>query len=272
MPKRVKSDIDKFIITTSYLGEKIDLRKLQENIKEYKFLNIDQPLVMELPDDQYVVLTKFGTVTLWNIPKQVAKEFIKEISPFVRSSRQEYGYTDSLEVHVGAAQEKLTFEEAYIKKLDVERIKIISYVSAQSVALDRYEEEIDQHLINLGRVIDDLKSSGKTHFNQRSLLKEVGRTLSVKQNTVSDLSLLDKPNSTWKTEDIEKLYDHLRDAYELRDRFDILNEKIDFLSENSTTLLEVISSQKAERLEIIVIGLIIVEIVLFIIDMFKIPL
>jgi uncharacterized Rmd1/YagE family protein len=151
--------------------------------------------------------------------------------------------------------------------LDLEKIKIISYVSAQSVALDRYEDEIDERLAELGRVVDNIKSSGRTKFTQASLLKQVGNVLSVKQNAVSSLSLFDKPNETWESEEIEKLYNRLRDEYELRDRFDILNEKIDFLSENNTTILNFISSQKANFLEWIIIFLIIVEIVLFIFEL-----
>jgi uncharacterized Rmd1/YagE family protein len=264
--KRVKN-IKKFSLETRYLGEHTDLKKLQEGVKKYHILNRDHPIVFRLLDDQYAVLTKFGTVTFWNVGKELAKEFIGEIAPFIKSRRENYDYSDTLKVYVGSETERATFEELYIKDLDLEKIKIISYVSAQSVALDRYEDEIDERLAELGRVVDNIKSSGRTKFTQASLLKQVGNVLSVKQNAVSSLSLFDKPNETWESEEIEKLYNRLRDEYELRDRFDILNEKIDFLSENNTTILNFISSQKANFLEWIIIFLIIVEIVLFIFEL-----
>ncbi|MDP2598854.1 MAG: RMD1 family protein [Candidatus Liptonbacteria bacterium] len=255
-----------FSLETRYLGEQTDLKKIQEGVKKYKYLNRDHPLVIQLLDEEYAVLTKFGTVTFWNTKRRLANEFIKEITPFIKSTGGAYEYTDTLKVYVGAEAEKTGFEKLYVKDLDVEKMKIISYVSAQSVALDRYEEEINERLDELGKVVENLKTSGRTRFTQKSLLRQVGHILSVKQNTVSSLSLFDKPDETWDRAEIEKLYNSLRIEYELRDRFDVLNEKIDFLSENNTTLLNFIASQKSNFLEIIIIILIAFEIIIFLPD------
>lgn len=252
-----------FSLETRYLGEQIDLKKVQEGLKKYRFMNRDHPLIVQLLDDEYAVLTKFGTVSFWNVRKSLTGQFVKEIAPFVKGMRESYDYTDTIKVYISSEPEKVSFEKLYIKNLDIEKMKIISYVSAQSVALDRYEDEINARLDELGKVVENLKTSGRTHFNQGNLLKQVGNVLSVKQNAVSSLSLFDKPDETWEREEIEKLYDRLRSEYDLRDRFDILNEKIDFLSENNTTLLNFIASQKSNSLEIIIIVLIALEIILF---------
>ncbi len=271
MARNKKVIEETFLVGTSYLGAKIDIKKIQENIKRYRFMNSDQPTVIQLAEGQYAVLTRFGTVTFWNVSEKTEHEFITEIYQFIANPHKGRRHSDSLKVYIGSGPERMTFEEIHLKEIDVEKIKMISYVSAQSVALDKYEDEIDQRLIELGRVVDELKDSGKTHHSQQSLLKQVGTTLSVKQSAVSSLSLLDKPDAAWDIEEIEKLYDHLRDAYELRDRFDILNEKIDFLSENNSTLLDAVSSQRSYTLEIIVVVLIVIEIVLFVAEMMKFP-
>ncbi len=265
-----RSKLKMFSLETRYLGEQIDLKKAQEGLKKYRFMNRDHPLVVQLLDNEYAVLTKFGTVSFWNVRKGLTSQFIKEIAPFVKAMRESYDYTDTLKIYLGHEAEKASFEKLYIKDLDIERMKIISYVSAQSVALDRYEDEINQRLDELGKVVENLKTSGRTHFNQENLLKQVGNVLSVKQNAVSSLSLFDKPDETWEREEIEKLYDRLRSEYELRDRFDILNEKINFLSENNTTLLNFIASQKSNFLEIVIIVLIVIELILFVVELFKI--
>ncbi len=263
---KIDKKIKKFSLETRYLGEQTDLKKIQEHIKKYRYLNRDHPLVIQLLEGEYAVLTKFGTATFWNVKSGLASQFIKELLPFVKRHRENYEYLDTLKIYVGGETEKASFENLHIKDIDLEKIKIISYVSAQSVALDRYENEIDERLEELGKVVDNLRSGGRTKFDQQSLLRQVGNVLSVKQNTVSSLSLFDKPNEAWEREEIEKLYDKLRAEYELRDRFDILNEKIDFLSENNTTLLNFIASQKANYLEIVIIILIVIEIVLFVFD------
>ena len=181
----------------------------------------------------------------------------------MREYHTEYVAGDALSISLGAKEERVTFEELYIRSLDLERIKIISYASAQSVALDHYEKEIDAQLAELGKVARNLKLVGRTRFTQRELLKRVGSILSVKQNVVSNLSLLDKPDETWERPEIETLYNRLRSAYELQDRFDALNEKIDFLTENNTTLLDFISAQRGNFLELVIVVLIVIEIMLF---------
>lgn len=257
-------------LETRYLGDKIEVRKILENVKKYKFLNRDHPLVAVLGEDKYAVVTRFGAISFWNATESLIKEFLREIDRYIEKGDLIHRHTDLLSVFVGAGEERATFEELFLRNLNIDKMKIISYVSAQSVALDRYEEEIDVRLHELGQVVAKLKSGKKAAFHQSDVLRQVGNVLSVKQTTVSRLSLFDKPDETWKKEEIEQLYNRLRAEYELRDRFDVLNEKIDFLSENNITLLNYLSSQKSNYLEIWVIILIVVEIVLFVIEIMMI--
>jgi uncharacterized Rmd1/YagE family protein len=273
-----------FSLVTHYLGDQLDLKKLRGTLAKHRYLNRDHPLVIEVAPEQFAVLTKFGTVTFWNVPEERAAEFMREAAPFVRGylpalptgkagsgQTSNAGHvTDTLTIRLGAAAEVVTFDEVSLRSLDLEKIKIISYVSAQSVALNRYEEEIDERLRELGSVVENLKTAGHTKFTERGLLKQVGQVLSVKQNAVSSLSLFDKPEETWEREEIEQLYVKLRSEYELRDRFDILNEKIDFLSENNTALINFIAAQKANLLELIIVILIVFEIILFMLDIFHV--
>lgn len=263
--------LKKFFLTTKYLGDQIDLKKAQEYLKHHKLLTYGHPLVIKLADLQYVVLTKFGTATFWNVKDGDIRKFLGELTPFVRIYQQNhFNYVDNLVIYVGARFNKVTFEEIYLKSLDVEKIKIISYVSAQSVALDRYEEEIDKRLAELGKIAEILKSSRRPRFKEKELLKQVGHALSVKQNAVSNLSLFDKPEETWEREEIERLYNHLHIAYEIADRFDVLNEKIKFISENNITLLNFISSAKNNFLELIIVVLILLEIIVLMLEIFKV--
>lgn len=264
--------LKKIFLITKYLGDQIDLKKAQAYFKHYKLLTYSHPLVIKLADLQYVVLTKFGTATFWNVKEGDIRKFLEELAPFVRIYQLDnhYNYADNLVVYTGARFNKVTFEEIYLKRLDIEKIKIISYVSAQSVALERYEEEIDKRLTELGKIAETLKSSHRPRFKEKELLRQVGYALSVKQNAVSNLSLFDKPEEAWEREEIERLYNHLYVAYEIPDRFDVLNEKIKFISENNITLLNFISSAKSNFLELVIIGLIFFEIVILMLEIFKI--
>ncbi|MCL5733222.1 MAG: hypothetical protein M1334_00970, partial [Patescibacteria group bacterium] len=58
----------KYLLTTRYVGDYIDLKKVQEGVKSYHYMNRDHPLVLRLLEDQYAVLTKFGTISYIVLP------------------------------------------------------------------------------------------------------------------------------------------------------------------------------------------------------------
>jgi uncharacterized Rmd1/YagE family protein len=217
---------------------------------------------------QYAVLTKFGTITFWNVPKNLREELIEEISSFVENFNKNYDLSDTLKVYIGKEIEDIKFGKAYLTKIDKEKIQIISFVLGQSVALERFEKETEERVLELERVISFLKSGIWKGLKERKLLSQIGDILSVKQKTISHLSLFDKPETTWERPEIERLYNKLYFEFELPDRFDILNEKIKFLSDQNKILLDFISTRRGHFLETIIIVLILLEILIFVFEVF----
>jgi len=257
-----------FSLLCLYLGDSIDLKKLQENLKKYPFITREHPIILKLAIGQYAVLTKFGTITFWNVPKKQREELIEEISPFVENFNKNYEYSDTLKVFTGKEIEDIRFGKVYLTKIDKEKVQIISFVLSQSVALERFEKEIEERVLELEKVINVLKSGIWKGLKERKLLSQIGDILSVKQRTISHLSLFDKPETTWERPEIERLYNKLYFEFELPDRFDILNEKIRFLSDHNKILLDFISTQRSNFLEMIIIALILIEILIFIFEVF----
>lgn len=267
--KTRKRDPAKYLrVLTLYLGESLDLKKVQENIKRYSYLTRENPLVIRLLDHQYVVLTKFGAVSFWNVPSSLRRQVINELKPFLTKSREEYDYSDTIEIFVGGETERLTFERVYLREIDSRKMQIISFVSCQSVALERYEDEIEELLGSLGHVIERLKAGKWANLSQSSVLQQIGKGMAIKQSAIAHLALFDKPDLTWEREEIEKLYDGMHSEYELQDRFDILNEKISFMTENNGTLLEFLTGRREQRLEWIIIIIIAFETALVFLDIF----
>ena len=154
--KAAQTKYAKYQAETIYIGESIDLKKVQEGVKQYSYLNRDDPLVVKLLKDQYAVLTKFGTVTFWNVPARLRQQFLNEIHPYVKSKKGHYSYDEDTKVLIGRGVERVTFEKVYLAHLNVEKIKIISYVLSQSVALERYEDDIESYLSDFEIVVDNL--------------------------------------------------------------------------------------------------------------------
>lgn len=262
LPKKVKFK-KKFFVEAIYLGDSIDLKKFQEKIKEYPYLTRESPLILKFAIGQYIVVTKFGVIVFWNMKENEKKRFIDQISQLVENFNKNWEFFDSLKVFLSPENEKVKFGRVFVSKLDKEKIQIISFVLAQSVALERYEVEIEKMLREVEKVIDMLKSKKWFHFQEKEILAQIGRILAVKQKAISHLSLFDKPATTWEREDIEKIYHQLALEFELEDRFDILNEKIKFLSDHHKILLDFVSAQKGNFLELIIVILIVIELLIF---------
>lgn len=258
-----KSQLAKYTLETVYIGEYIDLKKLQEGIKQYAFLNRDHPLVVRLLKDQYVVLTKFGAVTFWNVPHRLRIQFLNELNPYVKAKKESYSYDEDTKVIVGGETDKVTFEKVSLPHLDVNHIKIISFVLSQSVALERYEDEIDSSLSEVGIIVENLKSFGRAKLKEKSILKQIGKVLSVKQTAVAHLSLFDKPEEVWESPHLEVMHNRLSVEYDLRIRFDVLDKKINYLSDISQMLMNFLAEKRNAFLEIIIITLIAIDIVLW---------
>lgn len=265
---KIKTDRQKYTVETFYVGEYVDLKKLQEGIRQYSYLNRDDPLVLKLLKDQFAVITKFGAITFWNIPGKLRRQFLKEVQPYVTSRKQYYPYDEDTRVIVGGNIEKITFEKVYTDDLSLGKIKIISYVLSQSVALERYEDDIQSSLNEIENIVNNLKVKGKALLSEKELLKQIGRVLSVKQTAVSHLALFDKPDEAWEFPELEKLYNRLSSEYELRVRFEVLDKKINYLSDISQMLMEILAEKRNAFLEIIIIILIAVDIVLWFIPPF----
>ena len=268
--KNKKVKYARYQAETIYIGESIDLKKVQEGVRQYSYLNRDDPLVTKLLKDQYAVLTKFGTVTFWNVPVRLRQQFLGEVRPYVKSKKEHYPYDEDTKVLVGGGMEKVTFEKVYSAHLNVEKIKIISYVLSQSVALERYEDDIESNLSDFETVVDNLKTKGKASFSEKKLLKQIGRVFSVKQTTVVHLALFDKPESIWESPDLETLYNRMSSEYDLKVRFDVLDKKIDYLSDISKMLMNFLAEKRNAFLEIIIIILIAIDIVLWFIPPFPV--
>jgi len=258
-----KTKFVKYALETVYIGEYIDLKKVQESVKQYTFLNRDHPLVVRLLKDQFAVLTKFGAVTFWNVPYRLRAQFLHELKPFVKAKKASYPYDEDTKVMLGGEVDKVTFEKVFLSHLDTNHIKIISYVLSQSVALERYEGEIETSLSEIGAIVENLKTTGKAMLREKEVLKQIGRVLSVKQTVVAHLSLFDKPEEVWESPDLENLYNKLNTEYDLRVRFDVLDEKTNYLSDISQMLMNFLAEKRNAFLEIVIIILFIVDLALW---------
>jgi uncharacterized Rmd1/YagE family protein len=83
-----------------------------------------------------------------------------------------------------------------------------------------------------------------------------------------DLFLLDKPNILWDNENAELLYNKLASSLELKDRFDVIEYKLDSIKDDIAMIMDLTNHNHSSFLEWIIIILIMIEIVMSLMEWF----
>jgi uncharacterized Rmd1/YagE family protein len=252
----------KLIVAADYYDGPLNLKLFRTRHPHYPVLASD-PLVLEPERGSFVVLTKFGGVVFWNCPDELLRQFREDVAalPGIRARCDEV--QDQLEVEIGPRTE-VEFERVSFRELTVARVKILSRALAQSVALDYFENRLNQALAKTEPVVVRLREHGTLSLNEREVVQAVGFALTIRANVLSNLTLFDDPPEAWESASIARLITQLWEYFDLEERLSAVNQKVGFLTDLNSTLLGLQSNRKSRRLEWTVIALIFVEIVLFI--------
>ena len=254
-----------------YFEGQIDTKEFRAKHRHYPVLVAD-PLVLEPVRGSFVALAKFGGVVLWNCAPDVSQELVRAVEEGCSAGRGEERLGDQLEVLVGEPENKVTFNEIWLRELTLDKLTIISLALAQSVALDSIEREVAAALKRFEPVVAGLRGGGRLGLGEREVLQAVGFALEVRQQVLANLTLFDKPPETWESEALERLDNQLYDFFDLEERLEAIKEKGAYFADVNATLMNLLNHRKSVRLEWIVIILILIEVVLFVVVEMKVKL
>ncbi|MFA6604274.1 MAG: RMD1 family protein [Patescibacteria group bacterium] len=261
----------KYQVLAYYVRNSLDLAKIEQKNLDLPLLSLVRKernlLVYQSGDSHYVCVYAFGVVTVCGIEDK--KEIAKLLKRFAYGEEMAEGkdpkvLPEDYAIMIEPEQpESVEFGHVQLKQFTLERFLLISHVMAQSVAIDFVERRIAETQQALERIHGVLEAHGKlVATNTRSILKTVGMSGNMVHFMVTRLSLLDKPDIAWEDKDAEALFLKLRSMFELDDRFEALRFKLEFIKDSSEMLINIISTKRAEFMEVIIIVLIAVEILL----------
>ena len=223
-------------------------------------------LVLQPGGESFIFLYSFGAVVFFNVQKEktVASNFKKFVhAPIQKWIREEYS------VVIGTPLDEVTFEDVKIKTFSLDKLILAATVLAQSVATEHIENLIDVVLNQFEHINLNLERESKLRVRGKDLIKILGTTNLILQQILSRLALLDKPDITWESQELETIFGHLRKMYELDDRFRSIEFKLDSVQDNSKTLLSILETRRSERLEVTIVVLIVIEVILFVYEVFR---
>ena len=149
-----------------------------------------------------------------------------------------------------------------IDKLTTDRASVIALTVAQSAAMEYYERIVEEMFARTGRIVDRLETKGSVPIRTRPLHRFIGTAISTRNEVLSILHLLDKPDEAWDDPGMDRIYDELRAEFDLVDRYQALELKLRSVQEALELVLDVARDRRLVLLEAAIVLLIVLELLL----------
>lgn len=227
------------------------------------------PLAVRAGQHGIAVIFRYGVVVLIELTPDEEHAFLQRLAPRIAAKAGFFEEeTASIEIAVDAENPIPAGGPILVKEMSLERLLIIADVLAKSVLLARDERNVATVFEVIEPFARELAMYGRTRRNRAAILKLIGNALLVQHRMSGWVGITDKPDVLWDRPDLERLYARLEDEYELKERVDALNRKLELIAETANTLGDVIDTRRSLRLELIIVFLIAFEIVITFYQMF----
>jgi uncharacterized Rmd1/YagE family protein len=148
-----------------------------------------------------------------------------------------------------------------VDRLTNARAGVVALIVAQSAAMEYYERIVDQLFVRTGSLVERLEHRGSVPFRTRPLNRFIGEAILARNEVLSVLHLLDKPDATWEDSAMDRIYDDLRAEFDLADRYAAMELKLRSIQEALVLVLDVARDRRLLLLEVAVVVLILAELI-----------
>lgn len=277
-----------------YVGSTIDVKAVAKQMSAYpKEFNRDGVIIRMSPKkltespsfdenapmpsemmSRYFVVFKFGSVVFYNVGHREREECLKLARSFTLSPLP-VAMTDDYRVVVRPTLEdwaQLESDHILLKRMDINNISVISSVLAQTVALEHYEQKVDGMVEIFSKLNKSTELTGDLNISKKRLFSLVAENNNTLTELITKLGLLGRSDTAWQYAQYNIVWEGLRQDFELEDRFQDLDYKLNLIQTQVKFYLEILQNRKSDALEWIIIVLISLEICVSLYDMSdKIP-
>lgn len=260
-------------IRAVHIVEKLKLKDLREKFTHpcTEFSNYE--MIVRYAHDSYLFVYNYGSVVFFNVPDDIQE---KELIAFqeYKVSNEQSSATDVflLEVQESLAAtqsqgsgNKVYFDRVVVPNLSYEIIKIVCMLLAESTALEYYEILIENLLLKTNTFSKTLRRQGKMLDSTEDLIKFIGLCMDTKQEIISNLYIVDSPDETWESVELDKMHQELKTMMEIDIRYRALEYKIKIIQESVDVIVDLSKSKRETLLEMVIILLITFELIVSII-------
>lgn len=248
---------DAFRARALLLGARLDLRNWPEGETLARV-----PLTTRLAGGGIAVLFRYGVAVLFDAPAQAEHALRERLAPLMGHSYPSVEL-EELEVRVDASRPEGLQEGALlVQSAALERLQLVAEALSKSVLLGHYEARLAADFDRIEPLALELERRGRIRGGTRGHLKRIGALLLIESRMVGRAEIGDKPELLWEHPRLEGLNALLEGEFEIRERLAALDRKLELAARTERTLVDLMSTRHALRVEWYIVALIAFEILL----------
>ena len=241
--------------------ENLSLKELASSFPEAK--RTPHELWYTTPAGGTVFVYPFGAVVFHNTPPAERERQMARLHAARPGLTNALGSEESFAVREEpGARPDVREGELVVDKLSFEGASVVAMTVAQSTAMDYYDRIVDQLFLRTDQMVERLEKAGRAPFATRPLHRFIGTAIGTRNEVLSILHLLDKPDAVWDDYTADRIYDELRAEFDLTDRYTALERKLRSVQEALELVLDMARDSRLVLLEASIVVLIILEIAL----------
>ncbi|MCK6681510.1 MAG: RMD1 family protein [Thermoanaerobaculia bacterium] len=216
-----------------------------------------------------VFVFPFGAVVFQNVPQERRQSILSRLYERLPGLNLQVTREDYLVKERSGQPIDLTNGVLVVDRMTIERASIVALTVAQSAAMEYYESIVEKLYAHTSALVDQLEARGTVPYRVRPLHRFIGEAIGVRNEVLSVLHLLDKPDAIWDDLAMDQIYRELKAEFDLEDRYRALESKVKSVQEALELVLDVARDRRMYILEAAIVLLIVLEIVLSLLKIMK---
>lgn len=245
------------------VGERIELRTMEGGDS----LAVT-PLTVDVKGGGIAVLFRYGAVVFFGVAEADQAAFLSRLAPLIGGAYSE-PVEECMTVRVTPnGRETVKGNSIFLLDPSVERLQAIADILAKSAVLTLYEAKISQSFDRVEPLAVDLQRTGRIGGSAKGLVRHIGSMLLSEHMMVGRVSMTEKPEVLWENPSLEGLFIRLEDEFEIKERREALERKLNLISRTIETLLDLLHNRHSMRVEWYVVILIVGELLVSLYEVF----
>jgi required for meiotic nuclear division protein 1 len=269
-----------YLIQARHVSTQLRLKNLAPRFQSTPIVESTREVGLRLAPYSYVFIYNYGSVVFFNVADEARQSILLKINESSEAADiskvpviEDFAVED-----VGTAElqyfHEIGFNKIRLKDLTEAKIRFICGVVAESAALDYFEQTVEDMLIKSQQISRNLKQTGDPRMSMNEMVKYVGVCLNTKQEIIADLYVIDSPDETWDDQVLARLYEDLKNLFEIETRYKVLEYKLQLIQDTVDVIVELLRFRKQTTMEFTIIILIAIEVFWFLVKVFfpgKVP-